>query len=58
MRQIARVLAVTPAAVYRHFPDKASLLANLKTTIQAEVTATLRIGSWTRPMHQRCFGKW
>ncbi|WP_214463794.1 TetR/AcrR family transcriptional regulator [Levilactobacillus brevis] len=44
LRQIARVLAVTPAAVYRHFPDKASLLANLKTTIQAEVTATLRMG--------------
>ncbi|WP_204120161.1 TetR/AcrR family transcriptional regulator [Levilactobacillus wangkuiensis] len=42
LRQIARFLAVTPAAVYRHFPDKASLLAALRTEIMAEITATLR----------------
>jgi len=42
LRQIARFLAVTPAAVYRHFPDKASLLAALRTEIMEEITATLR----------------
>ncbi|WP_125762497.1 TetR/AcrR family transcriptional regulator [Levilactobacillus mulengensis] len=42
LRQIARFLAVTPAAVYRHFPDKASLLAALRADITAELTATLR----------------
>jgi len=42
LRQIARFLAVTPAAVYRHFPDKASLLAALYTEIVDELTATLR----------------
>jgi len=42
LRQIARFLAVTPAAVYRHFPDKASLLAALRAEIMAELTATLR----------------
>lgn len=44
LRQIARFLAVTPAAVYRHFPDKASLLAQLRTDIVAELTAALREG--------------
>lgn len=44
LRQIARFLAVTPAAVYRHFPDKASLLAQLRTDIVAEITAALREG--------------
>jgi len=44
LRQIARFLAVTPAAVYRHFPDTASLLAQLRTDIVAEITAALREG--------------
>lgn len=44
LRQIARFLAVSPAAVYRHFPDKASLLTVLRTEIVAELTATLREG--------------
>ncbi|TGD19021.1 TetR/AcrR family transcriptional regulator [Levilactobacillus suantsaiihabitans] len=42
LRQIARFLAVTPAAVYRHFPDKASLLAALHEEITAELAAALR----------------
>lgn len=44
LRQIARFLAVSPAAVYRHFPDKASLLATLHGEIAAELTAPLREG--------------
>lgn len=44
LRQIARFLDVTPAAVYRHYPDKASLLAQLRETITDELTATLREG--------------
>ncbi|AYM03308.1 TetR/AcrR family transcriptional regulator [Levilactobacillus yiduensis] len=42
LRQIARFLAVTPAAVYRHFPDKASLLAALRVEITEELAAALR----------------
>lgn len=42
LRQIAKFLAVTPAAVYRHFPDKASLIAALGVEIQAEFAAALR----------------
>ena len=44
LRQIARFLAVTPAAVYRHYPDKATLLAQLRTDITAEITAALHEG--------------
>ncbi|MFC6289324.1 TetR/AcrR family transcriptional regulator [Levilactobacillus angrenensis] len=44
LRQIARFLAVTPAAVYRHFPDKASLLAALRVEITEELAAALRAG--------------
>lgn len=44
LRQIARFLAVTPAAVYRHYPDKAALLAQLRTEIIEELTAALRAG--------------
>lgn len=44
LRQIARFLDVTPAAVYRHYPDKASLLGQLRTAIGDELTATLREG--------------
>ncbi|KRO03756.1 transcriptional regulator [Levilactobacillus paucivorans] len=44
LRQIARFLDVTPAAVYRHYPDKASLLTQLRVTITDELTATLREG--------------
>ncbi|WP_143461973.1 TetR/AcrR family transcriptional regulator [Levilactobacillus enshiensis] len=49
LRQIARFLAVTPAAVYRHFPDKASLLAALRTEFQEELAATLRAGVLDSP---------
>ena len=41
LRQIARFLAVTPAAVYRHYPDKAALLAQLRADIQDELAAAL-----------------
>ena len=44
LRQIARFLAVTPAAVYRHYPDKAALLNQLRGDIQDELTAALRTG--------------
>ncbi|MFC6261228.1 TetR/AcrR family transcriptional regulator [Levilactobacillus fujinensis] len=49
LRQIARFLAVTPAAVYRHFPDKASLLAALRVEFQEELAATLREGVLDSP---------
>lgn len=42
LRQIARFLAVTPAAVYRHYPNKASLLAVLRSEISGELTMALR----------------
>ncbi|AKP65813.1 transcriptional regulator [Levilactobacillus koreensis JCM 16448] len=49
LRQIARFLAVTPAAVYRHFPDKASLLAALRVEFQEELAAALREGVLDSP---------
>ncbi|PWG00866.1 TetR/AcrR family transcriptional regulator [Levilactobacillus bambusae] len=36
LREIARDLEVTPAAVYRHFPDKSSLMSNLLIKISQE----------------------
>lgn len=49
LRQLARFLAVTPAAIYRHFPDKASLLATLRAEILDEVGAALRAGVLDSP---------
>ncbi|WP_061776456.1 TetR/AcrR family transcriptional regulator [Levilactobacillus senmaizukei] len=44
LRQIARDLGVTPAAVYRHYPDKQALLAQLHVTVAEEVQAALQEG--------------
>ena len=44
LRQIARDLGVSPAAVYRHYPDKQALLAQLQETVSEEVQATLQAG--------------
>ncbi|MCH5463698.1 TetR/AcrR family transcriptional regulator [Levilactobacillus tujiorum] len=44
LRQIARFLEVTPAAVYRHYPDKAALLTQLRRDIVEELTAALHAG--------------
>lgn len=49
LRQLAKFLDVTPAAIYRHFPDKATLLAALRTEILEEVTAALPEGVLTTP---------
>ncbi|MGY5339782.1 TetR/AcrR family transcriptional regulator [Levilactobacillus spicheri] len=49
LRQLAKFLDVTPAAIYRHYPDKASLLATLRTEILAEVTAALHQGVLESP---------
>jgi len=49
LRQLAKFLAVTPAAIYRHFPDKASLLAALRTEILDEVTVALHRGVLESP---------
>lgn len=35
LRQIAQDLGVSSAAIYRHFPDKAALLANVSQTCPA-----------------------
>ncbi|GEO68221.1 TetR/AcrR family transcriptional regulator [Levilactobacillus acidifarinae] len=49
LRRLAKFLAVTPAAIYRHFPDKASLLTVLRTDILTEVEAALRTGVLDSP---------
>ncbi|QMU07690.1 TetR/AcrR family transcriptional regulator [Levilactobacillus suantsaii] len=50
LRQLARFLDVTPAAIYRHFPNKASLLHQLRVDILNEVAATLREGVLDSPV--------
>lgn len=49
LRQLAKFLGVSPAAIYRHFPDKAHLLAVLRADIVAEVTTTLHQGVLDSP---------
>ncbi|HJE44885.1 TetR/AcrR family transcriptional regulator [Levilactobacillus namurensis] len=49
LRQLAKFLDVTPAAIYRHYPDKAALLAQLHQDILADVTDQLAQGILTSP---------
>lgn len=49
LRQIAQDLGVSSAAIYRHFPDKAALLANVSQTVILEVSDTLRQGVLDSP---------